>query len=297
MSKLLVKSFLLLFAWFLIFLCINFKEEEKEVEKKEEERKEYYVEVSTQKETLNIELEEYLIGVVVSEMPYTFEKEALKAQCVAARTFVLQRGLKVDDTTASQVYKSEVQLKEIYDEKYEEMIKKVKEVVKECNGEILTYQKEAISALFYSCSNGFTNDASWYYQYEKPYLKSVDSHWDTKVEAYEKVIELSKVEICEKLQIPFFKVVEEERYENNYVKQINIGGISFTGREVREKLGLRSSCFRFEEINGNVFVYTQGYGHGVGMSQYGANEMAKEGKSYIEILKHYYTGVEIENID
>lgn len=293
--KLLSKAILLVLSWILVFIVVN-KEDPVEIKQEEKIKKEYVVEVSTQSEIINIALEEYLVGVVASEMPYTFEMEALKAQSVAARTFVLQRGLKVEDTTSSQVYKSETQLREIYEENYEAMLEKVKEAVKESEGEVLMYQGEYISALFYSCSNGKSNDASWYYKYEKPYLKSVDSHWDKNVETYIQNIELSKKEICEKLGISTFTLQKEERYENEYVKQITLGGKVFTGREVREKLGLRSSCFYFEEANGNIVIYTHGYGHGVGMSQYGANGMAKEGASYKEILKHYYTGVEIKKI-
>ena len=298
MYKLLGKLCFLVFLWGSVFLIFN--EEETSVRVKtmqnEKEESKHYVEVISRDQSERIELETYLIGVVASEMPYCFEEEALKAQSVAARTFVMQRGLKVDNTTNTQVYKSQTELKEIYEDTYEKMYEKIKKAVEETKGEVLLYDGEYISALFYSCNNGKSNDSSWYFKGEKPYLKSVDSKWDLQYENCHTSIEKSEEEIKKKLNIDTFNVSNIEYYENGYVKSINIGGKQFSGREVREKLGLRSSCFSFVEQGNAILIQCSVYGHGVGMSQYGANGMAKEGYNYKEILMHYYSGVEIGRI-
>lgn len=302
MRSVIVKLILVVGLWVCICIAITRHQEVHKVEivEKHNEAKpevmQHMVKVMHNGEVKEIELEVYLAGVIASEMPYTFEEEALKAQCVAARTYVMQRGLHVDDSTSSQVYHSESELKEIYDENYEEMANKIQKVIEETRGEVMTYEGEYISALFYSSNNGFSNDASWYYANEVPYLKSVPSSWDTQFEKTNAVIEKSVLECKEALQVSSLDIKDIVFYENGYINTIVIGNKSFTGREVREKLGLRSSCFTLEVDADIVRIYTSGYGHGVGMSQYGALGMAKEGYTYQEILKHYYRGVEIVNL-
>lgn len=260
------------------------------------EKEEVMVSVTTAQGSESLPLEEYLLGVVASEMPYHFELEALKAQAVAARTFVLQRDLKVDDTTSSQVYKSSGQLKEIFDEQYDEMIQKVKQAVEETKSQVIQYNGEYISAMFYSSNNGKSNNASWYYKNEMPYLQSVDSKWDLQFEQTKKKESKTKQECIQALQVNELKIGNIEEYENGYVKTIQIDNIVFTGREIREKLKLRSSCFTIQIQNEEVIIDTVGFGHGVGMSQYGAQGMALEGYTYDAILKHYYTGITIDSI-
>lgn len=302
MRTLLIK--ISVFIMILIFLFTMFIPKSKsdikeETIKKVEEKKETpkYVQVSSNGNVSEVELETYLIGVVASEMPYSFELEALKAQSVAARTFVMQRDLKVDDTTSSQVYKSEQELKEIFDQDYDAMYTKIKKAVDATKGEVMKYQDAYISAMFYSCNNGKSNDAAWYYKNEVPYLKSVDSPWDLNYDACKKSEERSVSDVVQALGVNAFNVENFEYYDNGYVKNVTIKGKTFTGREVREKLKLRSSCFSFVESGSSVIINTSGFGHGVGMSQYGADGMAKEGKNYREILKHYYTGITIEKMN
>ena len=279
----------------LLLLCISvvFIGDKQEIK---EEKKPMLVQVQSEKDEIEVEIEAYVMGVVASEMPYSFSLEALKAQSVAARTFVMQRGLKVDDTTSTQVYRSESELKEIHDENYEEMYSKVKQAVVETKGEVLLYEGNYISALFFSCSNGATNKASWYYTNDLPYLQSVPSLWDQKTKAYVQSKEILEKEVLQKLEIHNFYVGEITYYDSGYIKDINIGGKKFSGREVREKLALRSSCFSFAKVEDSIVVHTKGYGHGVGMSQYGANEMAKEGYTYKEILAHYYRGTTLSSL-
>lgn len=247
---------------------------------------------------LCLDIESYLEGVISSEMSPAFEMEALKAQCVAARTFVVQRGYEVDDTTNTQVYRDDKQLKDIWKDNYDVYHKKIQQAVQETTGEILTYQGKPISALFFSSSCGKTANAQEYWGNKVPYLVSVDSSWDKQSEEYEKSITMSKQEFSTALgfQNTVHEIEEPIRYDCGYVKEIRIDRIVFTGREVREKLNLRSSCFTIKESKDNVVITTKGYGHGVGMSQIGAQAMAEKGKSYKQILSHYYPKTKIEKL-
>ncbi len=307
MRRIVLKLILLVGVWLLVFINMTLSKgqdtsENEKVEVvntpvKKKQPQEHMVRVMHNGKEEEMELESYLAGVIASEMPYTFEKEALKAQCVAARTYVMQRGLKVDDSTSSQVYHSQAELKEIHDENYEEMQNVIHQVLEETKGEVMMYDGNYISAMFYSSNNGFSNDASWYYKNEVPYLKSVSSIWDTQFENTNAVVEKSVEECKAALGVSSFLIQNMQTYENGYIKTMTIGGKVFTGRQVREALGLRSSCFSMEIKGDYVHIYTRGYGHGVGMSQYGALGMAKEGYTYHEILTHYYTGVEIVNLN
>lgn len=247
---------------------------------------------------LYLDIESYLEGVISSEMSPAFEMEALKAQCVAARTFVVQRGYEVDDTTNTQVYRDDKQLKDIWKDNYDVYHKKIQQAVQETTGEILTYQGKPISALFFSSSCGKTANAQEYWGNKVPYLVSVDSSWDKQSEEYEKSITMSKQEFSTALgfQNTVHEIEEPIRYDSGYVKEIRIDRIVFTGREVREKLNLRSSCFTIKENKDNVVITTKGYGHGVGMSQIGAQAMAEKGTSYKQILSHYYPKTKIEKL-
>lgn len=247
----------------------------------------------------DIELETYLIGVVGSEMPATFELEALKAQAVAARTFVKQRNFEVDDTTSSQVYKNDDELKKVWSETYDERMSKVKQAVDETKGEIITYNGECISAVFFSSTPGKTANADEYWKNETPYLRSVDSPWDGEVnDGNIQEVSFTLNDFATKLgfQNAVSQIGAPVLYDSGYVKEITIDGITFSGREMREKLNLRSSCFKIVNKSDGIYITTTGFGHGIGMSQYGAQGMALEGNKYNEIIKHYYTGVEIEKI-
>lgn len=258
----------------------------------------------------NIPLEEYVVGVVASEMPAEFEEEALKAQALAARTFILRyllagekigtpEGADVTDTVNHQVYKGYEELKVQWDEpgEYEANIKKITEAVKATAGQILTYNNEPITASFFSTSNGKTENSEEYWQNEYPYLRSVDSPWDIDTPKFLKQVSLSVADFQNKLGVQLGadgtvgKITA--RTTGNRVDTVEINGKQLTGREVREKLKLQSSDFSWERKGDNIVITTKGYGHGVGMSQYGANGMALEGKKHSDIVAHYYKGVEI----
>lgn len=254
----------------------------------------------------NLDLEDYLVGVVSSEVPIYFEEEALKAQVVAARTYALKqienntnKEYDVTDDTSSQVYSTIDELKERWGNKYEENYNKIKNIVNSTKGEYISYNDDYIYAFFFSTSNGRTEDNKNVFGEDLPYLKSVDSSFDEEeTDSFETTKEFLKEDFYNKLEIPYKEslVVDNiKRSESNRVLSININGISFKGREFQKKLGLRSNDFTIEESN-NILITTKGFGHGVGMSQYGANALAKRNKKYQEIIKYYYQGTEIKKL-
>lgn len=250
-------------------------------------------------QVLSIELEEYVVGVVGSEMPALFSNEALKAQAVAARTYALKKtasGKVLSATTEDQVYKTNAQLQAMWGGDYSKYYNKVKNAVYSTEGLALTYGGQYIDALYFSTSNGKTEEPSYVWNYSVPYLKSVDSSFDANTTAFKRTVNFSYDTISSKLGVSVNSGTEIKvlsRTAGDRVNNISIGGKTFTGNKVRQLLGLRSTDFDIELGSGSVNITTRGYGHGVGMSQYGANEMAKTGSTYSQILKHYYTGVNI----
>lgn len=247
----------------------------------------------------SIPLEEYVVGVVAGEMPVSFELEALKAQSVASRSYVMRRignngDYDVTDTVSNQVYLDDNELKEKWKDKYSQYISKVRQAVNETSMECLKYNGEIIDAMFFSTSNGYTEDSGNFFSKSLPYLKSVESSWDQEVSSvFQDSKNISLQEFYEKLGLSYSKELKIEnvsRSSSNRVTSLTINGTVFSGKDVYYKLGLRSSDFSFEQLGSNVIVSTKGYGHGVGMSQYGALGMARKGYSYREILSHYYVG-------
>ncbi|RPF54118.1 stage II sporulation protein D [Aquisalibacillus elongatus] len=253
-----------------------------------------------------VPLETYVTSVVSSEVPASFELEAIKAQALAARTYIVQKLAETDDTdeyhvtdtVQHQVYKNLDELRSTWGVDYSWKINKIKEAVKETEGQIITYSGTPIAAQFFSTSNGFTENAEDYWQNEVPYLKSVSSPWDERSPEFMEQQILSRSEVVSKLGIdsPTINVTDTVRTESQRIKEITINGKTFSGREVRELLGLRSNDFTIQAKGDHIIFTTKGYGHGVGMSQYGANGMAEDGKGYQEIVKHYYQGVDISNV-
>ncbi|WP_245618039.1 stage II sporulation protein D [Domibacillus tundrae] len=256
----------------------------------------------TQK-TESFPLEEYVAGVVAAEMPASFEKEALKAQAVAARTFILTqtlKGLDVTDTVDDQVFKDEEDQKEMWGEDFETNKTKIEAAARETEGEVLVYNGKPITAAFFSSGNGQTENAEEYWQSAEPYLVSVASPWDTAAPNFEQEVVLTKQEVEEKLGVSLPESGSvgaiTKKTTGGRIGAITIDGKSFTGRSIRETLGLPSADFQMTVSDGDVVVTTKGYGHGIGMSQYGANGMAKEGKKYGDITAHYYPGAVIGDV-
>ena len=259
--------------------------------------------VAKDKET-TLDLEEYIIGVVAGEMPASFEVDALKAQAIAARSYALS---KINSTTTSydlvtditnQVYLTKEQMQEKWGSDYEYYYERIKDAVDETNNLVMEYGGNVISAYYFAMSNGYTEDASLVFGEDRDYLESVDSTWDKNVKNFLVTTTFSKEEFCEKLDIDCSNITIENivRSSTNRVNFITINDEEFKGTEIRSLLNLRSTDFDIN-ITDEVTITTKGYGHGVGMSQYGANEMAKEGYTYEEILKYYYKDIDIVKID
>ena len=252
-----------------------------------------------------IPLESYIVGVLAGEMPIYFEKEALKAQAVASRSYAIKRieynkdkDYDVVDSIMNQVYLDEDYLKEAWGNNYVVNINKLRIAVNETIDECLTYDDKVIDALFFSTSNGYTEDADLVFNLNLPYLKSVESKWDEKESSAfstTTVIPLNK--FYEKLNLKYNKELKVEiikRSPTNRVLELKINNQKFTGKDLYNSLSLRSTDFIITQIGTNVFIDMKGYGHGVGMSQYGALGMAKEGYSYKDILSHYYQNTTIK---
>ncbi len=247
---------------------------------------------------LNIELEEYLIGVVASEMPASFHIEALKAQAIAARTYALkaiENGTRLTDTVSTQVYKDNNELKKTWGSSFNTYYNKVKSAVDATSGLVMTYNNTLINAYYHSTSNGYTEDSTAVFG-SYPYLKSVESSVDKNVSSYLRTITMTYEDISNKLGVPVTSLssINIERNNSERVDKIIIDNHIYGGVEFRTKLGLRSTDFDITLNENNITVTTRGFGHGVGMSQYGANEYAKIGLNYEQILKHYYTGITIK---
>lgn len=248
---------------------------------------------------INLELEEYVLGVVGAEMPASFNIEALKAQAILARTYALKsikNGKKLTDTVSTQAYKDNSELHKLWKNDYTKYYEKIKKAVNETKGKVILYNNEYIDAVYHSTSNGKTENSKNVGKNILPYLVSVDSSWDKNVKSYKKETIFEINEFCNILKLDVEEPITYEiiHNETGRVRQITINNKTFSGTEFRNLLKLRSADFEIEINDEKVKVTTYGYGHGVGMSQYGANEMAKQGYSYIQILKHYYTGVVIK---
>lgn len=246
-----------------------------------------------------IPLETYLIGVVSGEMPALYDIEALKAQAVAARTYTIQlleSEESIYDTVKHQVYLDDHQLKEKWQGKFDEYYEKVSKAVNETAGEVITYEDELIKPFYFSISNGYTENSEDYWSKAYPYLRSVNSEWDKTAPKYKVETEFTLDQLRAKFNdqtLTKESFIILNKTEGKSVNEILIGDKVYSGRQFRETLGLRSTDFSLL-FNGNkVVITTYGYGHGVGMSQYGANELAKQGKTYDEIIKYYYQNVNI----
>jgi stage II sporulation protein D len=254
-----------------------------------------------------VPLEEYIMGVLAGEMPASFELEALKAQAVASRSYVMyhilknqERNYDVVDTVTNQVYINDDELKTKWGDHYNEYITKIKNAVKETSYEYITYGGEIAEALFFSTSTGHTENSEDVFVSKVPYLRSVASPWDNISPAFSENNEYPVSDVCRLLGIPQTTTLNISilgTTSTGRIKNIRINDKSFTGSDIASLLGLRSNFFTIKEDKGKIYITTKGYGHGVGMSQYGANGMAKEGHDYIDILKHFYQDTEIKNLN
>lgn len=260
-------------------------------------------------------LEEYIIGVLCAEMPASFDAEALKAQAVAARTYTINKiknninapehigGDICTDFAHCQAYISEKDARKNWGKNADEYYKKCKDAVFKTSGEVMIYDDEPVKAVFHSSSSGMTENAKDVWGGDVPYLVSVESPGEELCPSHKsevvKSIKEFKTILSKEQKLDYKKKIfgNIERSNAGAVKSIEIFGEKFKGTKIRSLFGLRSACFNVIQSGDNVIFKVTGNGHGVGMSQYGANYMASEGSKYEEILKTYYKGVEIVKID
>ena len=246
-----------------------------------------------------IELEQYVIGVVSAEMPAEFQENALKAQAVLARTYALKKkkyNEEITDNNSTQNYKDEESLRKIWGTNYDRYYNKIKNAVLSTKGQTLLYNNDYIEAVYHSTSNGFTESSKNVWGNYYPYLTTVESPYDFLNPSFEKEIFISFSDISKKLNTEIdynteFEIVEKSK--SNRILTIKINNQIYKGTELRNILGLRSTDFEIIKKEDGLTFKTKGYGHGVGMSQYGANGMAKNNYSYIQILNHYYPNTTI----
>lgn len=250
-----------------------------------------------------IEFEEYIKGVVAAEMPASFEIEALKAQAVASRSYALYhmegKEYDVTNTTSSQVYLTDDELKQKWKDQYQKNINIINKAILETKGEYLAYNGSPANAMFFAASSGMTENSEEVFVTKLPYLRSVSSKWDETSPVFKETNTFNLEDFYEKLGIPYNeKIIIDilEKTSTGRTKKIKINSKEFNGRDVAKKLNIKSNYFDIIQSNNKVTITTKGYGHGVGLSQYGANGMAKEGYKYKEILKHYYEGTKIKKM-
>lgn len=253
-----------------------------------------------------MDLDTYLTGVLLGELPTDFELETLKAQAVVARTYALKRyttGKKHESgavcTTSSccQAYKApEVFLA---NGGTQAALDRVSSAVLSTSGEVITYDGALIEATYFSCSGGRTEDALAVWGTDIPYLQAVDSPGEEQATHYKDIVQFSAKEFAERLGIraqgsPSSWLGQITYTDGGGVDTIVIAGNVFKGTSMRQKLGLRSTAFVIMAVGDNIHIATRGFGHRVGMSQYGAEAMAVKGSTYREILSHYYPGTDLK---
>lgn len=264
-------------------------------------------------ETLS--LDDYVTGVVCAEMPALFEIEALKAQAVAARTYAVNKiirpcsiahGADICDTTDCQVYIDKEEARKKWGEKkWKEYYDKIYDAVKSTSGEVIVYDNKIITnPQYFAISSGKTEDAKDVFNEDIPYLKSVSSEGENEASKYKSTVTISNNSFIQKMKNSNKNInlnssnlsnqVKIKSYtEAGSVKYISIGGQDVSGIDFRKIFGLNSTYFNISFGSANVTISCTGYGHDVGMSQWGARVMAREGKTYKQILAHYYTGTSI----
>lgn len=269
------------------------------------------------KKVETISVRDYLIGVVGAEMPASFHTEALKAQAVASHTYALnmKSGQKKSpnkslngadlstDPATSQSYMTKEELKELYGDHFDIYYQKISQAVDSVIDKVIVYQNEPIAAAFHSISGGLTEDPANVWGKSLDYLKPVLSDGDFLAPNYETKVTLTSDEIKAKLSAKFSNIqwtadpgkwiTIKTLTDSKSVKEAVVCGTTISGTDLRSTLGLNSAYFTVSFADGKFTFDVKGKGHGVGMSQYGADYLARQGKSYEDILKYYYKDVAI----
>lgn len=268
-------------------------------------------------ETEQVNLDDYLCNVVSAEMPADYETEALKAQAIVARTYTIYKIQNkkhetadiCDDSTCCQAWISkDDRLARWEESKREDNWRKISDCVNSTKGRIITYENKPIDAFFHSNSGGITEiPLNVWGGTGYPYLQSVETSGEDEYMQYSSEVIFSQEELINKLKEKYSDISIDfsnddeikilEYTESTRVKTVKFGNHELSGVEARSILGLKSTNFEILKENGNIKFSVKGYGHGVGMSQTGADSMAKKGSTAEEIIKHFYTGVEIKDIN
>lgn len=263
--------------------------------------------LSEKDKIIELLLEDYIIGAVAAEMPASFEIDALKAQAICARTYAFHKLLEdkkypgganlSDDINSCQAYISK---EEFYRRHpgYKDLYKKVREVVEQTRGEIMIYDDEPIDALYHSTCGGRTESAINVWEKNIPYLRSVKCRYCKQSRHYEGVQVFSVQDFATSLGVNNIQpqIQVSEKTPSGRVKKIKINDKELSGEQLRHILGLPSTWCSFKVNAQQVNIESRGYGHGLGLCQYGANGMALEGKTYNQILKHYYQGIKLSRL-
>lgn len=249
------------------------------------------------------DVEGYLTGILAKQIPLDYQREAVKAQAVIART-ALTLALETDGQKLPESMSREEMLELWGQEGFEQNYQQLEEAAQATKGEILLYNGTPIQPAFHAVSSGKTRNAKEaFLREDEPYLAGTDSGMDIPSPDFLKVVFLEQEEFADKIkelcpEIPKDNVMDAvtvtQRDGADYAVQVTIGEKTVTGEEFRNCLNLNSSCFYLKEVENKIRIVTKGLGHGLGLSQYGANELAKEGKTYQEILQYYYKDVSIE---
>ncbi len=257
------------------------------------------INLSKDNQEIELSLDNYLIGVVGAEMPATFNIEALKAQAVASRTYALYNinNNVINTNNKEQAYSSVEELQSKWQDKYNEYYNKIKNAVENTDNLVIKYNNEVIKAYYYAMSNGYTEDSQTVFNETFPYLNVVESDFDSQANNYEVTKNYNKDDFCNLLNIDCstINISNEIRDKSNRISTININNQEFTGVNIRKILNLRSTDFTIKPTDSDIEITTKGYGHGVGMSQYGANYLANNGSNYQDIINYYYQNIKIEN--
>ena len=252
-----------------------------------------------------LDMHTYLTGVLLAEMPVDFSEEALKAQAVVSRTYALRRnslgnkhpqGAVCTESSCCQAYRAIEDF--LAKGGTEEMLQKVSQAVELTDNQVLTYNGDLIEATYFSCSGGRTEDALAVWGTDIPYLQAVDSPGEESATHFVDTAEFTTAEFVSLLgispQVFASAWLGAVTYtDGGGVDTMVIGGKLFSGTEIRQKLGLRSTVFSMYATADKIYISTRGFGHRVGMSQYGAEAMAVRGSDYQEILSHYYPGTQL----
>lgn len=261
----------------------------------------------SENKTTDVEAVDYLVGAVAAEMPASYHTEALKAQAVASYSYLMWVKENSDnpgyditsDPSTHQGYLTDDEMKEKWGDKYENCKNKIQEAVSAVYGEYLTYKNEPVLALFHAISPGMTQDSKDVWQSELPYIKPKSAPGDTLSPDFDSEVSVP----CQKIRELFSlgnktkdsELIDiSELSDTSFIKEINLGEKTVSAGDLASKLGLRSPYFTAEYNQGNYIFKVKGYGHGLGMSQYSADYMARQGSDYREILAHFYEGTKIE---